>query len=249
MKALITGVNSLVNRVLADKLVAMGYEVLGQYHSDNDLTAELKQLKQIKLIQADFGDEASIDGFLAAIQKEAPFDVIVNAAVVYTEEDGWEPQLDYKQWQHSFSVNATVPGLIMVRADTLLSDRGVIVNISSVMGQPNFGDMQFTMYGASKAALDMLTSVYAKRFAPRVRVVGIAPAYIRSSWNKDMTEDELKDVVRDHLTHRLVEPAEIADLMEAIINNPSITATTIAIDGGYTSPIIPPDAKQSLFSS
>ena len=240
MKALVTGINSLINRVLADKLGAMGYEVVGHYHSENELTAELKQVGQLELLQADFADPASVLTFLETLKKMAPFDVIVNGAVCYVEADGWEPQLDYEQWQESFSVNTTVPGLIMANAGTLVADHGIVVNISSVMGAPNFGDTQFTIYGASKAALDLLTSTYAKRFAPRIRVAGIAPAYVHSAWNKDMDKDELKEVVRDHLTRRLIEPAEIADLMEAIINNPSITATTIPIDGGYSSPIIPP---------
>lgn len=240
MKALVTGVNSYVNRVLADKLVAMGYEVLGHYHTDNTLAKELKQLGQLELVQADFADKASVGTFLATLKKRGPFDVIVNGAVTYAEANSWKPQLDFDEWQRSFAVNTIVPGLLMAHADKLVTDRGCIINISSVMGRPNFGDVQFTIYGASKAGLDLLTSTYAKRFAPRIRVVGIAPAYVRSAWNKDLTEDELKDVVKDHLTHRLVEPAEVADLMEAIINNPSITATTIPIDGGYTAPVISP---------
>jgi dihydromonapterin reductase / dihydrofolate reductase len=240
MKALVTGVNSLVNRVLADKLVAMGYEVIGHYHTENELTAELKQVNQLELLEADFANPDSIQTFMEALKKTAPFDVIVNGAVCYVEADDWKPQFEYEQWQKTFSVNTTVPGLIMANADKLVADHGVVVNISSVMGNPNFGDMQFTIYGASKAALDLLTSTYAKRFAPRIRVAGIAPAYVHSAWNKDMNKDELKEVVKDHLTRRLIEPAEIADLMEAIINNPSITATTIPIDGGYSSPIISP---------
>jgi dihydromonapterin reductase / dihydrofolate reductase len=240
MKALVTGSNSLVNRVLVDKLVAMGYEVLGHYHSENELTTELKQLGTLKLIQADFSDPASITSFIETIEKAGPFDVIVNGAVCYAEADGWDAQFDYDNWQQTFSINTTVPGMIMARADAVVADYGVVVNISSIMGMANFGDMQFAMYGASKAGLDLLTSTYAKRFAPRIRVVGIAPAYVHSNWNKDMTEEDLQDVVRDHLTRRLIEPAEIADLMEALITNPSITAATIPIDGGYSAPIIPP---------
>ena len=93
MRALVTGINSFVNRVLADKLVAMGYAVLGHYHSDNELTAELKQIGSVELLQADFTDPKSIELFMNAVKKAGPFDVIVNGAACYTESDSWEAQL------------------------------------------------------------------------------------------------------------------------------------------------------------
>jgi 3-oxoacyl-[acyl-carrier protein] reductase len=97
---------------------------------------------------------------------------------------------------------------------------------------------QFLMYGASKAALDLITVGFAKILAPEIRVVGIAPGYVRSSWNKGMDEKTLTDILKVNLTRKLVEPEEIAALMETVINSPSITATTYLIDGGYTAPFI-----------
>ena len=37
---------------------------------------------------------------------------------------------------------------------------------------------------------------------------------------------------------RLIEPTEIADLMETVIKNKGINATTLVIDGGLDAPII-----------
>jgi hypothetical protein len=54
----------------------------------------------------------------------------------------------------------------------------------------------------------------------------------------DMDEVDLKNIQKDQLTNRLVEPAEIAELMMEIIRNQSINATTIVIDGGYSAPKI-----------
>lgn len=61
MRALITGVNSLVNEELLDKLVDMGFEVTAHYHSENEITARLKsKYKKVTYVQADFSTK---DGF------------------------------------------------------------------------------------------------------------------------------------------------------------------------------------------
>lgn len=166
------------------------------------------------------------------------YDVLVNAAVYYAEADDWKPQQDWDAWQKTFAVNTTACGVLMAHADMIMSSGGVIVNISSTYGQAYMGDMQFTMYSASKAALDSLTMSYAKRWSPSIRVVGIAPGWVRSAWNKAMSEKEVRDMIVPQLTHRLIEPSEIADLMESVIKNKGINATTIVIDGGLDAPII-----------
>jgi NAD(P)-dependent dehydrogenase (short-subunit alcohol dehydrogenase family) len=99
------------------------------------------------------------------------------------------------------------------------------------------GEIQFAMYSASKAALNSLTMTYAKRWAPDIRVVGIAPGWVKSAWNKDMPAERVAQMISPQLTHKFIEPDEIANLMEAVITNKSINATTLAIDGGLGAPV------------
>jgi len=238
MKALITGANSLVNKALLIKLVTMGCEVTAHYHSDNDITKELKaEYPQVRFLQADF---SSKDSFLAFVEQamDGKYDVLVNAAVYYAEANDWKVQQDWDAWQKTFAINTTTPGVLMAHADMALNKGGVIVNISSVFGEPYMSETQFAMYSASKAALNSLTMTYAKRWSPDIRVVGIAPGWVKSSWNKDMSADQIKEMIPPQLTHRLIEPDEIADLMETVITNKGINATTLAIDGGLGAPII-----------
>jgi NAD(P)-dependent dehydrogenase (short-subunit alcohol dehydrogenase family) len=237
-RALITGANSLLNKALLAKLVKMGYEVVAHYHTDNYITKELKEKYQdVRFIQADF---ANRDSFLKFIDEsmDGKYDVLVNAAVYYAEADDWKAQQDWDEWQKTFAINTTAAGVLMAHADMAVNEGGVIVNISSTYGQPYMGDIQFGMYSASKAAMDSMTMTHAKRWSPNIRVVGIAPGWVKSAWNKDMTETELKDMLKPQLTHKLVEPTEIADLMETVIKNGSINATTMVIDGGLDAPII-----------
>ncbi len=238
MKALITGANSLVNKALLAKLVEMGYAVTAHYHSDNDITKELKrQFRDVRLIQADFADKTSFLKFVEQSMDDK-YDVLVNAAVYYAEAKDWKVQQDWDAWQKTFAINTTTPGVLMAHADMALAKGGVIVNISSIFGEPYMSETQFAMYSASKAALNSLTMTYAKRWSPDIRVVGIAPGWVKSAWNKDMTEKEIDRMISPQLTHKLVEPEEIADLMETVIKNGSINATTLVIDGGLGAPIV-----------
>lgn len=239
MRALVIGANSHVNKILLEKLIDMGYDCVGHYHSDNELTAELRKKQNVQLLQGSLDTQVGVEQFINDIGKLKPFDVIVNASASFIEGSDPAAQRNYEIWQKVFSVDTITAGLVMANADKLVNDGGVIINISSIMGVSNLGSLQLTIYSACKAALDSLTATYAKRWAPRIRVAGIAPAYIRSSWNKDLDEATHAYLLRDHLTRRFVEPEEVADLMETIIKNPSITATTIALDGGYSAPHIP----------
>lgn len=241
MRALITGVNSLVNKAMLAKLVEMGFEVTAHYHSDNDITELLKKEfadEKVKFVQADFSSKESFLNFCGESMDEK-YDVLINAAVYYAEDNGTEAQLEFDAWQKNFAVNTTVPGVLMAHGNLAVNEGGVIVNISSTYGQAHMGDTAFTMYSASKAALDSLTMAYAKILsAHKIRVAGIAPGWVESSWNVDMSASELKEMLVPQLTGKLVSPEEIADLMETVITNKSINATTFVIDGGLSAPII-----------
>jgi NAD(P)-dependent dehydrogenase (short-subunit alcohol dehydrogenase family) len=239
MKALITGVNSYVNKTLLRELVDMGYEVTAHYHTDNDLAKEVRAgFTGVTFLQADFADQDGLEGFLRQAQQTGPFDVVVNAAVWYAEAADPDARFDWNAWQKTFAINTIAAARIMAEAEKLMTAKGVIVNISSYAGQTQFAEVPFTMYSASKAALDSVTVSFAKRLSPDIRVVGIAPGWVRSAWNINMPDAVKQQKIRPQLTHEWIEPSDIAALMKTVITNPGINATTIAIDGGLSAPII-----------
>lgn len=241
MKALITGVNSELNKVLFKKLIADGFDIVAHYHTDNDLTKELVEAHpEVAFVQANFEAQDSFETFLKQVTEQGKYDAIVNGAVYYAEASDWKAQLDWSEWQKTFAINTTSAGMLMAHADKLVNNGGVMVNISSTYGQTYMGDTQFTMYGASKASLDLLTENYAKRWhSHNIRVVGIAPGWVKSAWNKGMSEQDIADMISpEHLVAKLIEPDEIASLMSQLISNNGINATTVVIDGGLSSPIV-----------
>jgi 3-oxoacyl-[acyl-carrier protein] reductase len=103
-------------------------------------------------------------------------DVVVNNAGVEVNAplDG----MDEQAWRDVLEVN--LAGAVRVAQAALVylpSPGGVIVNISSALGQG--GCPGFSVYSASKAGLDGFTQSLAWELAPRgIRVVGVAPALV-----------------------------------------------------------------------
>ncbi len=237
MKALLTGANSLVNGAMLDELIEMGYLVTAHYHRENEITERLKKAyPKVEFVQANFEVQSEFEKFLKDIKSNETFDVIVNGAVYYAEAENDKNQQEWSEWQKTFAVNTTACGMLMAHARDLMNE-GVIINISSTYSQKYMGDTQFTMYGASKAALDLLTENYAKKYYPNIRVVGIAPGWVKSAWNRDMSDVEIKEMVEPNRT-KLIEPKNIALLMRQLIENQDINATTVLIDSGLSSPVL-----------
>ena len=81
------------------KLLDMGYEVTAHYHSENEITKELKaRHPNVRFLQADFSGKDSFLQFVGQTINEK-YDVWVNAAVYYAGADDWKPQLDWDEWQ------------------------------------------------------------------------------------------------------------------------------------------------------
>lgn len=110
-------------------------------------------------------------------------------------------------------------------------ERGVIVNTASIAAFD--GQIGQTAYAASKGGVAALTLPAARELARHgIRVVTIAPGIFETAMLKGLPEDvqrSLGDSVP--FPPRLGHPAEYADLVQAIINNPMLNGETIRLDG------------------
>jgi len=105
----------------------------------------------------------------------------------------------------------------------------VIINISDAgSNRPWTG---YAAYILSKSALETLTRLQAKEYAPKVRVNALAPGLIIPS-------EDIPEQTWEKLNARL--PLQISEREESIIQavvflirNEYITGEVIAVDGGY----------------
>jgi NAD(P)-dependent dehydrogenase (short-subunit alcohol dehydrogenase family) len=178
---LITGANKGLGYETARRLLARGHTVYVGARS-----AELGEAAASELggqfVQLDVTDDVSVEAALGIIdEREGRLDVLVNNAGISATGD-----VSGAVALQVFDTNAV--GLIRVTQAALpllqKSENPVVVNVSSALGSfwavtnPERRQFHFPsiMYGASKAAVSMLTVQYAKTF-PEIKFNAVEPGF------------------------------------------------------------------------
>jgi len=178
---LITGANKGLGFETARQLLGQGHTVyLGARDPDRGPAAASRLGGEF--VQLDVTDDASVEAALMLIERrEGYLDVLVNNAGVSTWGDVSGPEA-----LRVFDTN--VIGLVRVTQAALpllhKSANPVVVNVSSALGSfwavTNPERRQFhhpaIVYGASKAAVSMLTVQYAKAF-PNIKFNAVEPGF------------------------------------------------------------------------
>ena len=179
---LITGANKGLGKATARQLVSLGHTV---YVGARDAERGRAAATEIgaRFVQLDVTDDASVSAALKQIEAEGGLDVLINnAGIAKRGKDG--EALDGPSALAVFDTNAV--GVIRVTEAALpllrKSANPIVVNVSSALGsfwathEPSRPAANFTsiVYGASKAAVSMITVQYA-RAVPEVKFNAVEP--------------------------------------------------------------------------
>jgi dihydromonapterin reductase/dihydrofolate reductase len=224
---LITGGAQRIGLHCALRLLETGQPVIVSYRAEREGLAQLRERGAIAL-QADFSSEAGILAFIE--QLKAHTDRL--RAIVHNASD-WEsetPGHEAEVFQRMVSVHMLAPYLINLYCEELLrrSTPADIVHLSDDVTRK--GSAKRPAYCASKAGLDSLTQSFAARFAPAIKVNGIAPALIQFNQG-DSAEYRAKRLAETPLGF---EPGAevIYQGLRYLLDNPYVTGTTLTINGG-----------------
>ena len=179
---LITGANKGLGHETARRLIELGHTVYIGARSIERGEAAATELGA-RFVQLDVTDDASVETALGVIgEREGHLDVLVNNAGISATADAVNGPVALKV----FDTNAV--GIIRVTQAALpllrRSDNPVVVNVSSALGSfwavTNPERRQFhypsIIYGASKAAVSMLTVQYAKAL-PDIKFNAVEPGF------------------------------------------------------------------------
>ena len=114
----------------------------------------------------------------------------------------------------------------------LRKTKGCIINIASTAGLVGYAGG--TVYSASKAALVMMSKVWALELTgDRIRVNCICPGATRTAM---IPRDELKHLSNQILLGRIAEPEDVAELALFLASPKArqITGGVFVVDGGIT---------------
>ena len=159
-------------------------------------------------------------------------DVLVNNAGTTVSKPALE--LTAGDFDAIFAVDVRAAFLAAQAAARAMGERGgVIVNITSVHEHvPRPG---FALYAPAKAALGMLTHSLALEFAPKVRVVTVAPGAIATARNEEAAE-----LGPEIPLGRPGTPEEVAAAVAWLVSNEAsyVTGASFLIDGGMAQQVV-----------
>lgn len=237
--AIVTGGTRGIGADISLALAGEGNIVLAVYRSNDKSAGEFKaKLKAISrescIIKADISKQAGVSAVVDfAVSNFRRIDILINNAgtldFVFVE-DMEEAFLD-----NIFNVNFKSQ-FLMIKACTKFMKKnksGRILNASSVSG--TIADVGLMGYGASKAAVNMLTKVCAAELAPYgITVNAYAPGIIYTDMTSSMIKERGDLQVKQIPLNRFGKGEEVAALVVFLASEKAgyITGEIIGIDGG-----------------
>ena len=224
---LITGASQRVGLYCAERLLDEGQPVIISYRTERDGVRLLRE-RGATALAADFSSEAGILAFIEALKgcTDRLRAIVHNASDWLTETPGHEADA----FQRMFSVHMLAPYLINLHCEELLrhSSPADIIHLSDDVARK--GSANRVAYCASKAGLDNLTLSFAARFAPDIKVNGIAPALVM--FNAEDDDAYRKKTLAKSALGIEPGPQVVYQGLRYLLDNSYVTGTTLTLNGG-----------------
>ncbi len=139
------------------------------------------------------------------------------------------------EFDASFALNVKVPFFLVAALAPAMAERGwgSIVNVSTMVA--SFGQAGMALYGASRAALELLTKAWAAEYGPSgVRVNTVAPGPTRTRMMEAVPEEMVNHLAALAPAGRVAEPEELAAAIVFLASDDAsfVHGVTLAVDGG-----------------
>ena len=238
--ALITGGTSGIGRAVANKLAALGIHVIvvGRNAERGQKTvAEIRAAGgKADFISSDLRDaESARELARKAIELgNGHVDILINNAGIYPF--GPTHEMTEEMFERVYSLNVKAPYFLVAELAPLMAKRGkgAIVNVSTMAA--DYGAPGMSLYGSSKAAINLLTKVWAAEYGPSgVRVNAVSPGPTRTEGTGAMGEG-LERLAAQAPAGRPGTADEIAEAIVFLATDRAsfIYGARLAVDGGRT---------------
>ena len=237
--ALVTGSSRGIGRAVVERLSREGASVVINYLSSSDTAEEI-----VATITSDGGtalalqaDVSRVEGIRRLFEKTLShfgrLDILVNNAGIRTTQTVADIQED--EFDRLFAINVKGPFFTCQQAAHRISDGGRIINISSAVTRMMLPG--YSIYAASKAAVDLLTRVLAKEIGERqVTVNAVSPGPVDTELLREgKTKEQLQQMAQMAAFSRIGKVEDIADVVAFLASDDArwITGQIIHVNGGY----------------
>lgn len=241
--ALVTGASKGIGEAIALTLAAHGAKVVINSRKQEDLDKVANVIRsaggECLALAGNAGDTATCKTLIdTTVEKYGGLDILVNNAA---SNPAFGPVVQTEDWAYDkiMAINVKAPFELSKHAHPVMKKRGggSVINLSSIAGDTP--DPGLGIYSVSKAALNMLTKVMAKEWAPdNIRVNAICPGLIKTKFSQALWQDEnmLKKFMKMVPMGRMGTVEEIAALALFLASDVSgyCTGTLFFADGGTT---------------
>jgi 3-oxoacyl-[acyl-carrier protein] reductase len=241
--ALVTGASKGIGAEIAKELAAAGAAVVVNYATDrNGADAVMKEIEgdngRAVAIQGDVSKSGDVRRILYEVKKAfGSLEILVNNAGVYKQMPLEEVTED--EFHREFNTNVLGPLLVIRESLKYFGPNGgSVINIGSVASR--MCPPGYSIYSASKSAVDAITGVLAKELASRkIRVNSINPGATLSEGTKAAglygVESEFERLLVGMTPlGRIGTPADIAKIATFLASDESgwLTGEVILASGG-----------------
>jgi len=238
--ALVTGGTSGIGLATARKLAQLGIYVLvvgRNAERGKKAVAEIRAAGgNTDFIPSDLRDAATAREVAkrAVELGNGHIDILINNAGIYPF--GPTDEMTEEQFDRVFSVNVKAPYFLVAELAPLMAKRGkgAIVNLSTMAA--DYGAPGMSLYGSSKAAINLLTKTWAAEYGPKgVRVNAVSPGPTRTEGTDAMGEG-LEQLAAQAPAGRPASADEIAEAIVFLATDRAsfIHGAKLAVDGGRT---------------
>lgn len=238
--ALITGGGTGIGRAVCLLLAQKGALVAVNYSRSRDAAEETVQQivdegGQAFAVQANVASDTDVRQMIATVNETyGPITALVNNAGITRHiplqdlqsvtEDVWNELYDVNVKGMFYCARAVTEGMQQAGG-------GSIVNLGSIAGSTGSGSS--LPYSVSKAAVHGLTLSLAHALSPMIRVNAIVPGAVATRWWAG-NEERMNRLGGSLLLQRISSPEDIAHMICAALEQPSMTGQLITVDGGQT---------------
>ncbi|SEH92237.1 SDR family oxidoreductase [Pseudomonas asplenii] len=220
--AIVTGASRGIGAVIARQLAAQGFAVAINYASSTEeasaLVVELRQAgHQAIAIKADVGNSSDVARLFEETELQlGKVDVLINNAGILKVL----PLAEHSDelFDQTFAINTRGTFNTLREAAKRMNDDGRIVNFSSSTVGLNLPG--YSVYIASKAAVESLTQVFAKELrGRRITVNAVAPGPVATElFLHGKSEEQVQTFARMPPLERLGQPEDIAEIVSFLVS-------------------------------
>ena len=235
---LITGCNSLLGIAMAKEALDLDYNILAFYNNRKERLLQLQNdfTDRVEIIQATFNEQGlpGIKDKLDAFGQ--PITALINNAGTLVGELSMQ-KLDPKIIIQAYVINSMAPLLLCSYVFEQMKEQkqGKIINISSTSAKYG-GSGANIHYGMSKAALDVLTSFFAREGAPyNILVNSIRPGLIDTEFHENNRPGrDLSPRIKINPLGRMAKVKEISRLARYLLSESGnyMTGEILTVAGG-----------------